>query len=149
MLEAYFWNLNFFCLFEKFLCKTICEPIITLMFVGWWRHQNKQNTICFNTDSFWWTLDDLAFRSFCERSHLWTYDNPNIDNSAVRIRIFFCWSVNFFFGSDKLFMTEIKRKRAYNHVCTWYVLTQSKWKYFIYFFGYWFLSFLFEKILMT
>ena len=32
-------------------------------------------------------------------------------------------------------MTEIiQRKRAYNHVCTWYVMTQSKWKYFIYFF---------------
>ena len=88
LLEAYFWDLNFFGLFEKFLCKTICEPVMTLMLVAWWRHQNKQNTVCFNTDSIWWTLDDLAFRSFCERSHMWTYDNANIDNSAVRVRKF-------------------------------------------------------------
>ena len=38
--------------------------------------------------------------------------------------------INFFFGSDKLLMIEIKSKRAYNHVDAWYAMTQSKWKYF-------------------
>ena len=37
--------------------------------------------------------------------------------------------INFFFGSDKLLMTEIKSKQAYNHVGAWYAMTQSKLKY--------------------
>ena len=41
--------------------------------------------------------------------------------------------INFFFGTDKLLMIEIKSKRAYNHVGAWYSMTQSKGKYF---FGY-------------
>ena len=41
--------------------------------------------------------------------------------------------INFFVGSDKLLMIEIKSKQAYNHVDAWFAMTQSKWKYF---FGY-------------
>ena len=41
--------------------------------------------------------------------------------------------INFFFGSDKLLMIEIKSEQAYNHVDAWYVMAQSKWKFF---FGY-------------
>ena len=58
--------------------------------------------------------------------------------------------INFFFGSDKLLMIEIKSKRAYNHVHAWYAMTQSKWKYFFLdmsFFG--MLLLLLEKIMTT
>ena len=46
------------------------------------------------------------------------YDSANIDNVRYKNKKnYFCWSVNFFFGSDKLFMTEIiKSEQAYNHV---------------------------------
>ena len=37
--------------------------------------------------------------------------------------------INFFYGSDKLLMIEVKSKQAYNHVDAWYAMTQSKWKY--------------------
>ena len=40
---------------------------------------------------------------------------------------------NFFFGSDKLLMIEVKSKQAYKYVDAWFAMTQSKWKYF---FGY-------------
>ena len=46
--------------------------------------------------------------------------------------------INFFYGSDKLLMIEVKSKQVYNHVDVWYAMTQSKWKYFFWiwvFFG--------------
>ena len=52
--------------------------------------------------------------------------------------------INFFFGSDKLLMTEIKSKQAYNHVGAWYAMTQQNW---IIRDISWF--FFLEKILMT
>ena len=33
--------------FQSFCVKTICKPIITLVLVGWWRHQNKKVSVCF------------------------------------------------------------------------------------------------------
>ena len=36
--------------------------------------------------------------------------------------------INFFYGSDKLLMIEVKSKQAYNHVDAWYAMAQSKWK---------------------
>ena len=52
--------------------------------------------------------------------------------------------INFFFGSDKLLMIEIKSKRAYNHVDAWYAMTQSKWKFFFF----WFEFFLFVVVVI-
>ena len=58
--------------------------------------------------------------------------------------------INFFFGSDKLLMIEIKSKRAYNHVDAWYAMTQSKWKFFFWFELFWLLLLLLlDKILTT
>ena len=110
------------------------------MLVAWWRHQNKKKSASFNTDSFWWTFDELTLWSFCERNRLWTCDNATIDNSAVRIRkCIFAGVLISSFVCDKLFMTEIiKSERAYNHVCAWHVMMQSKWKYFFIFLEYWF-----------
>ena len=65
---------------------------------------------------------------------LWSYDNSNIDDVRYQNKnIYFFWKVSFFFGSDKLFMTEIKSERAYNHVGTWCVTTHWKWQYFLIF----------------
>ena len=55
--------------------------------------------------------------------------------------------INFFFGSDKLLMTEIKSKQAYNHVDAWNAMAQSKWKFFLDMSFFWLL--LLEKILTT
>ena len=110
----------------NFCVKIIYEAIITLMPVAWWRHQNEKISFSLILILFvtWQTLNDLNFRSFCERSHLWTYGNANIDDVHYHNKkIYFCWSVNFFFGSNKLFMTEIKSERAYNHVGTLYAMT--------------------------
>ena len=52
---------------------------------------------------------------------------------SVEGAIFEPKKINFFLGTDKLLMIEIKSKRAYNHVGAWYSMTQSKGKYF---FGY-------------
>ena len=41
--------------------------------------------------------------------------------------------IDFFFGSDKLLLIEVKSKQAYYHAESWIAMTQSKWKYF---FGY-------------
>ena len=53
--------------------------------------------------------------------------------------------INFFFGSDQLLMIEIKSKRVWNnHVGAWYAMTQSKWKYDIFFTKWiWFIFWLF------
>ena len=84
------------------------------MLVAWWPHQNKNIYFCFNTDSFllldkpWmtWIFEVFVEGAICETK-----------------------KINFFFGSDKLLMTEIKSKQAYNHVGAWYAMTQSKLKY--------------------
>ena len=57
--------------------------------------------------------------------------------------------INFFFGSDKLLMTEIKSKQAYNHVDAWNAMSQSKWKFFDIFDMSFFWLLLLEKILTT
>ena len=58
--------------------------------------------------------------------------------------------INFFFGSDKLLMIEIKSKRAYNHVDAWYAMTQSKWKFFFFFdMSFFWLLLLLDKISTT
>ena len=48
-----------------------------------------------------------TFEIFFGMNHLWTYNNANIDDARYQNKnIYFCWSVTFFFGSDKLFMTK-------------------------------------------
>ena len=83
------------------------------MLIVWWLHQNKSISFCFNTDSFCClkTFDDLNFRIFVEGAIC----EPK--------------KINFFFGSDKLLMTEIKSEQANNHVGAWYAMVQSEWKY--------------------
>ena len=84
------------------------------MLVVWWPHQNKNIYFSFNIDSFLlldkplmtWIFEVFAEGAICEPK-----------------------KINFFFGSDKLLMTEIKSKQAYNHVGAWYAMTQSKLKY--------------------
>ena len=59
------------------------------MVVVWWRHQNKNISLCFNTDSLgclvnpWW----LEFSNFCGMSHLW----KNLRKLIYSLDLINCW----------------------------------------------------------
>ena len=66
--SAYFKN----CCGQKFSIKTIYKPIITLVLVGWWRHQNKKVSVCFkfflllDKHLMTWIFEVFVERAFCE-----------------------------------------------------------------------------------
>ena len=58
--------------FQSLCVKTINEPIITLMLIGWWHHQNKKISVCFklflllDKPLMTWIFEVFVEGVFCE-----------------------------------------------------------------------------------